>query len=149
MQDAAPKETSPEGITPIDAIVGQFLYTASHEMGHAVFDLLNVPLFGTPENDADQFAAHVLMTIGKQDARRLIMGAAYMYKDYFKNPTITVPVTAFADIHGAPDAAHVQLDVSRLWGRSGAVLRCGRKELLAEVPDSGLQSGMGRGQLRV
>jgi hypothetical protein len=102
MRDTAPKETSPDGITPLDAIVGQFLYTASHEMGHAVFDLLNVPLFGPPENDADQFAAHVLMSIGKQDARRLIMGAAYMYKDYFKNPTITVPVTAFADIHGAP-----------------------------------------------
>jgi hypothetical protein len=102
MRDTAPKETSPDGITPLDAIVGQFLYTAAHEMGHAVFDLLNVPVFGPPEADADEFAAHVLMSIGKQDARRLIMGAAYMYKDYFKNPTITVPVTAFADIHGAP-----------------------------------------------
>jgi hypothetical protein len=102
MQQMAPKETSPDGITPTDAIVGQFLYTASHEMGHAVFDLLNVPVFGPPEADADEFAAHVLMSIGKQDARRLIMGAAYMYKDYFKNSTITVPVTAFADIHGAP-----------------------------------------------
>jgi hypothetical protein len=102
MRDAAPKETSPDGITPLDAIVGQFLYTAAHEMGHAVFDLLNVPVFGPPEADADEFAAHVLMSIGKQDARRLIMGAAYMYKDYFRNPTITVPVTAFADIHGAP-----------------------------------------------
>ncbi len=77
-------------------------YTASHEMGHAVFDLLNVPLFGPPEADADQFAGHLLVSIGKQEARRLIMGAAYMYKDYFKNPTITVPVTAFADIHRAP-----------------------------------------------
>jgi Putative metallopeptidase len=102
MREAAPKETSPDGITPLDAIVGQFLYTAAHEMGHAVFDLLNVPVFGPPEADADEFAAHVLMSVGKQDARRLIMGAAYMYKDYFKNPTITVPVTAFADIHGAP-----------------------------------------------
>jgi hypothetical protein len=102
MQQMAPKETSPDGITPVDAIVGQFLYTASHEMGHAVFDLLNVPLFGPPEADADQFAAHVLLSIGKQDARRLIEGAAYMYKEYFKNPTVTVPVTAFADVHGAP-----------------------------------------------
>jgi hypothetical protein len=71
-------------------------------MGHAVFDLLDVPLFGRPEDDADQFAAHVLIQIGKNDAHRLIEGAAYMYKDYVKNPTITVPVTAFADVHGAP-----------------------------------------------
>jgi Putative metallopeptidase len=102
MAQSAPKEKSPEGITPVDAIVGQFLYTASHEMGHAVFDMLNVPLFGNPENDADQFAAYTLVSIGKQDARRLIEGAAYMYKDYFKNPTVTVPVTAFAEVHGAP-----------------------------------------------
>jgi hypothetical protein len=102
MEQMAPKETSPEGITPVDAVVGQFLYTASHEMGHAVFDLLSIPLFGPPEADADQFAAHTLVTIGKQDAPRLIEGAAYMYKDYFKNPSITVPVTAFADVHGAP-----------------------------------------------
>ena len=71
-------------------------------MGHAVFDLLDVPLFGRPEDDADQFAAYVLIRIGKNDARRLIEGAAYIYRDYVKNPTVTVPVTAFADIHGAP-----------------------------------------------
>jgi len=98
----APTQISPEGITPMDALAGQFLYTASHEMGHAVFDLLDVPLFGRPEDDADQFAAHVIIRIGQHDARRLIAGAAYMYKDYVKHPTITVPVTAFADVHGAP-----------------------------------------------
>jgi Putative metallopeptidase len=102
LDQTAPKETSPEGITPADAVVGQCLYTASHEMGHAVFDLLDVPLFGRPEDDADQFAAYVLIRIGKNDARQLIEGAAYLYKDYAKNPTVTVPVTAFADVHGAP-----------------------------------------------
>jgi len=72
-------------------------------MGHAVFDLLSVPLFGAPEADADQFAAHTLVTIGKQDAAPPVdRGAFYMYKDYFKNPSVTVPVTASADMHGAP-----------------------------------------------
>src|SRR6476659_361540 len=87
LHQTAPKETSPEGITPADAVVGQCLYTASHEMGHAVFDLLDVPLFGRPEDDADQFAAYVLIRIGKNDARRLVEGAAYIYKNYVKNPT--------------------------------------------------------------
>jgi len=102
MQQMAPKETSENGITPVDAVVGQFLFTASHEMGHAVFDLLNVPLFGPPEADADQFAAHTLVTIGKRDATRLIEGAAYMYKNYWGNPSVTAPTTAFADVHGPP-----------------------------------------------
>jgi putative metallopeptidase DUF4344 len=61
LDQTAPKETSPEGITPADAVIGQCLYTASHEMGHAVFDLLDVPLFGRPEDDADQFAARRAM----------------------------------------------------------------------------------------
>ena len=98
----APRETSPDGITPEDAVVGQFLYTAAHEMGHAVFDLLDIPLFGRPEDAADEFAAHVLLRIGKEDARKLVEGAAYAYTDYVKKPTVTVPVTAFADVHGAP-----------------------------------------------
>ena len=102
LRQTAPKETSPEGITPMDAMVGQFLYTASHEIGHAVFDLLDVPLFGRPEDDADQFAAHMLIQLGKNEAHQLIGGAAYLYNDYVKNPTITVPVFAFADVHGAP-----------------------------------------------
>jgi hypothetical protein len=98
----APKETGPDGITTADAVVGQFLYTVSHEMGHAVFDLLDIPLLGRPEDAADEFAAHVLLRIGKNDARKLIGGAAYTYKNYIRNPTVTVPVTAFADVHGAP-----------------------------------------------
>jgi hypothetical protein len=102
LHQTAPKGTSPEGITPADAVVGQCLYTASHEMGHAVFDLLDVPLFGRPEDDADQFAAHMLIQLGKNEAHQLIEGAAYLYNDYVKNPTITVPVIAFADVHGAP-----------------------------------------------
>ena len=86
----APQETSPDGITPEDAVVGQFLYTAAHEMGHAVFDLLDIPLFGRPEDAADEFAAHVLLRIGKEDARKLVEGAAYAYTNYEKNPTVTV-----------------------------------------------------------
>jgi Putative metallopeptidase len=102
LADSAPKETSEGGITPMDAVAGQFLFTASHEMGHAVFDLLDVPLWGGTEEAADQFAAYILLRIGKQDASKLIEGAAYMYKQYVEHPDVTVPVTAFADIHGAP-----------------------------------------------
>ena len=100
--EMAPKEPSRDGITPYDAVIGQFLFTAAHEMGHAVFDHLDVPIFGRPEDAADQFAAYILLRIGKQDARKLIEGAAYMYKDYVGRPTVTVPTTAFADVHGAP-----------------------------------------------
>ena len=43
-----------------------------------------------------------MLSFGKQDARRLIHGAAYGYKDYVRNPKVTVPLHAFSDAHGAP-----------------------------------------------
>ena len=91
-----------DGITPNDAALGQFVYVVAHEMGHALFDTLNVPLFGRPEDAADQFATYMMLAFGKQDARRLIHGAAYGYKDYVRNPKVTVPLQAFSDAHGAP-----------------------------------------------
>src|SRR5262245_830623 len=98
----APKETGPTGLTPDDAILGQAVYVIAHEMGHALFDALNVPLFGRPEDAADQFAAYMMLLLGKQEARRLIGGAAYTYKEYIDKPKVVVPQTAFADVHGAP-----------------------------------------------
>lgn len=44
-----PNETSPVGLTPADAVVGQFFWTTFHEVGHAAFDMFNVPLFAHEE----------------------------------------------------------------------------------------------------
>jgi hypothetical protein len=97
-----PTETTPEGITPSDAVLGQFFYVVGHEMGHAMFDALNVPLFGRPEDAADQFATYMMLLLGKQDARRVIGGAAYTYKKDLQGTKVTAPLTAFSDVHGAP-----------------------------------------------
>ncbi len=102
IEKTAPKETTAAGITPQDAVIGQLFYVVGHEMGHAMFDLLNVPLFGRPEDAADQFAAYLMLKLGKDQARRLIGGAAYTYKDYVEVKKVAVPQTAFADVHGAP-----------------------------------------------
>jgi len=98
-----PADTTAAGVTPTDAMLGQFYYVVFHEMGHALFDALNVPLFGRPEDAADQFAAYLMLRLGsRQDARRLIGGAAYTYKHDIEGTKVTAPITAFADVHGAP-----------------------------------------------
>jgi Putative metallopeptidase len=84
-------------------MLGQFYYVVFHEMGHAMFDALNVPLFGRPEDAADEFAAYMMLHLGtKEDARRLIEGAAYTYKNDIEGTKVTAPIAAFADVHGAP-----------------------------------------------
>jgi hypothetical protein len=97
-----PKEPTETGITQIDAVLGQFFYVVAHEMGHAVFDLYNVPLFGRPEDAADQFAAYMMLQFGKNEARRLIGGAAFSFKDFVHRPQLVMPLEAFSSTHGAP-----------------------------------------------
>lgn len=102
IRSMAPAQTTAEGLTHDDAVVGQFFYVVLHEMGHALFDQLDVPLFGRPEDAADGFATYMMLTLGKKDAHRIITGAAYAYQDYMTGNRVTVPVTAFADDHSAP-----------------------------------------------
>ena len=69
-------------VTRHDAIVGQFLFWTLHETGHAVFDMLRVPLFGQEEDAADLFAAYVMLQFGEDQARRWIEGAAYTSDEF-------------------------------------------------------------------
>jgi putative metallopeptidase DUF4344 len=99
---ALPPETTPTGITPMDAMVGQFFYVFAHEMGHAMFDILGVPVFGREEDAADSFATYLMLRFGEEEARALITGAAYSYRKYVQGPQVTVPLAAFSDAHSAP-----------------------------------------------
>ena len=82
----ASEKTLPVGITRQDAILGPSLDVFLHETGHAIFDLLQVPIFGREEDAADLFSAYITLQFGKDDARRLILGSAYQYKADLQNP---------------------------------------------------------------
>ena len=96
----APEDTLPSGITRQDAILGPFVDVFLHESGHAVFDLLKVPVLGREEDAADFFSAYIMLQLGKEEARRIILGSAYQYKADVLNPDVTL--TKFADEHGLP-----------------------------------------------
>ena len=90
----APKQPGPAGITPVDAVVGQFFYVVAHEFGHAMFDVLQVPSFGSAEDAADEFSTFMMLHLGKDDARRLISGAAYSYRNAVQDPASFVALQA-------------------------------------------------------
>lgn len=62
---SAPKETTPDGVTPTDAMTGQFVYVVAHAMGHAMFDVLEVPLLGNAEDAADHFSVYIMLQLWK------------------------------------------------------------------------------------
>jgi Putative metallopeptidase len=97
-----PKETTPEGIAPIDALVGPMVDVFLHEFGHVVFQLLEVPVLGREEDAADQFSAYLMLHFGPEEARRLITGTAYVFHKDVQDPQVTIERKEFADTHGTP-----------------------------------------------
>ena len=72
-------ETTPAGVEPLDTAVGPLMDTVLHEFAHALFDYLDVPVLGREEDAADQVSAYIYLKLGKDEARRLIMGTVYAY----------------------------------------------------------------------
>ena len=79
LQKNMPAATTPAGVEPIDTIAGPFMDTVLHEFAHALFDTIDIPILGREEDAADQVSAYIYLQLGKEEARRLIMGAAYAY----------------------------------------------------------------------
>jgi len=75
----APTETTPLGVTRGDFLAGMFFDVFLHELGHAVFDQLQIPVLGREEDAADQFSAYVILQLPKDVATRLIGGIALGY----------------------------------------------------------------------
>ena len=74
-----PAETTPSGIEPMDTAIGPFMDTVLHEFAHGLFDYIDPPILGREEDAADQVSAFIYLQLGKDEARRLIMGTAYTY----------------------------------------------------------------------
>jgi len=88
---------TPKGFTRRDVLVGTFVLSTLHEVGHAVFDLLKVPVFGRQEDAADQIAALVMLNYGEEFAQRNLSGAAR----YLRTLDRPMSRTAYSDEHGS------------------------------------------------
>jgi hypothetical protein len=96
LEGLATRATTTLGFTRGEVIVGGFIDALLHELGHAVFDLYQIPVFGREEDGADQLAALLMLQFGKEVARTTIKGSAFTYLNS-ANPRTR---TQFADEHG-------------------------------------------------
>jgi hypothetical protein len=60
-------------------IVGTFIQVLLHEVAHAVFDILQVPIWGRIEDAADNFSAFVMLQFGDDLARKTIRGSTNFF----------------------------------------------------------------------
>jgi hypothetical protein len=98
----APNRPLPLGLSRKDVIAGPLVDVFMHEAGHAIFDILRVPILGREEDAADQFSAYVMLKFDKEQSRRLILGSAYQYTMDMHNPEVTLSLSKFSNVHGMP-----------------------------------------------
>jgi hypothetical protein len=106
--------TLPMPVSREEFLTGMFVAVIMHETGHAVFDLLDVPIFGREEDAADQMAAFIAVQFDKDVARTIIKGFAYLWAAMDNPPTAAPepsilnppkscgsdPFCAYSDEHG-------------------------------------------------
>jgi len=97
-----PQETTPFGIMPIDTVIGPMFEVSLHEFAHALFDMLELPVFGREEDAADQVAAYTLLQFGESEARRLIAGTAHAYRMDETKIDPCRSMEDYASEHGTP-----------------------------------------------
>jgi len=99
---SAPAQEPPIGVSRADTVIGPVLAIFLHETGHAVFNMLQIPVLGREEDAADQFAAYVMLRLSKDEARKMILGSAYHHSIQMPGPQVTVARQMFSAEHATP-----------------------------------------------
>ena len=99
----SPKVGTPEGLARADAIFGAIIDTVLHEVGHAIFDMLDIPVLGREEDAADFFSAYMILLFPPDDAHRLIQGVVFMLASEARaDLEEPLRLKAFSKEHGLP-----------------------------------------------
>jgi Putative metallopeptidase len=60
-----------------DALVGAFVHVTLHEMARAVFDVLEIPVWGREDHAADRVAGFLMFQFGEKVAYRTLVGTSW------------------------------------------------------------------------
>jgi hypothetical protein len=60
-------------------IAGAFVHVALHELAHAVFDILQVPVWGNADDAADNVAGFIMISLGEEVANITMLGTSWMF----------------------------------------------------------------------
>lgn len=78
-----------------EVVVGSIVGALLHELGHAVFDMNEVPVLGREEDAADAIATFIALQFSKDVARTVVRGTSYLHKGRF-----SFYAPAYWDEHG-------------------------------------------------
>jgi hypothetical protein len=102
----------PAWVSEENAILGQFLEVVFHEMAHAIFHVLQVPVLGREEDAADQMATLWLIALKPETADQMLAGvvaghldeAGYRSLKHLKRKRFRFgSARPLADVHSTPE----------------------------------------------
>ena len=97
-------------LNPRSALVGASLDLVLHEVGHAVFDMLKIPVFGREEDAADMFSAYFMLQFAPRDAHTLVIATAYLSATEARQDQKLVPsLKDYANEHELPAQRYFNL----------------------------------------
>jgi hypothetical protein len=76
----APQAKTRTGISRDTAIVGAFVQLILHETARAIFNLMQIPVWGREEDAADKLAAFVMLQFGKEVAITTLSGSVWFFE---------------------------------------------------------------------
>ncbi len=79
VMESASSRKRPDWVSEHHAVAGAMIDVFLHEGAHALFAYLDIPLLGREEDAADQVAAYMLLSLGRQDTPQLVAGIVYIY----------------------------------------------------------------------
>ena len=83
VERVAPKLGQPSEFSFEEVVVGGLVGVLLHELGHAVIDMLNIPVFGREEDAADEISTFIALQFSPDVARTIVRGNAYVYKVWY------------------------------------------------------------------
>jgi hypothetical protein len=118
------------GLTPNDQLIGPIADVFLHEFGHALVRELEIPFFAKEEDTADYIATYILLMFPDDDARRLLLGTAFLAGNEAKEEQAkTGALTALADSHSLP---------AQRFFNKWCMAYGSDKELFADAPQLGM-----------
>jgi Putative metallopeptidase len=75
----APRDQRPDGLPREMMIVGAFVQSVLHEVAVAIFDVLEIPVWGRESDAADKLAGFIMVQFGKDVALKVMVGAAWYF----------------------------------------------------------------------
>jgi hypothetical protein len=118
------------GLTPNDQLIGPIADVFLHEFGHAIVRELEIPFFAKEEDTADYIATYILLMFPDDDARRLLLGTAFLAgAEAREEQAKTGALTALADSHSLP---------AQRFFNKWCMAYGSDKELFADAPQLGM-----------